>query len=321
MQFISRAYNNFKESGNSKAIILKQSKDKRLLDEYDYYCHLPIDLQPYFPRVFRSYTGEDGLIAVEMEYYAYDNLGNLMTSQKFDRKTWESVYDFIFDFIGAANKHRITASSNKDSFSMYVEKTEREYNSLIKNFDYFKVFEENRTISLNGEELLTFNEVWPKLRGFIENKCLSSEYNYIHGDMCFSNILYGINPINNDVVLKFIDPRGSFGEIKSYGDQYYDLAKLSHSSRGGYEYFITDKFKVEQDKLNFQLTYDNNKRESVHSVFESRVNALGFDKIKIDILEGTIFVGMCARHYDSLERQKAMFLTGLKLLNDVYKKI
>ena len=46
-----------------------------------------------------------------------------------------------------------------------------------------------------------------------------------------------------------------------------------------------------------------------------------FDKNKIKILEGCIFVGMCARHYDSLNRQKAMFLTGLEILNEVYEKI
>jgi hypothetical protein len=30
---------------------------------------------------------------------------------------------------------------------------------------------------------------------------------------------------------------------------------------------------------------------------------------------------MCARHYDSLTRQKAMLLIGLEILNNVYEKL
>ena len=46
-----------------------------------------------------------------------------------------------------------------------------------------------------------------------------------------------------------------------------------------------------------------------------------FDYQKIKLIEGCIFIGMCARHYDSLERQKAMFISGLKLLNEIYETI
>ena len=65
--------------------------------------------------------------------------------------------------------------------------------------------------------------------------------------------MYGSNPINKDIVLKFIDPRGSFGQTKYYGDPYYDLAKLMHSCDGGYEYFITDNFKIIWYKINWKL--------------------------------------------------------------------
>jgi hypothetical protein len=41
-----------------------------------------------------------------------------------------------------------------------------------------------------------------------------------------------------------------------------------------------------------------------------------FNKKQIKILQGCIFIGMCARHYDSLERQHAMYLTGTRLLNE-----
>ena len=42
---------------------------------------------------------------------------------------------------------------------------------------------------------------------------------------------------------------------------------------------------------------------------------------KIKLIEGLIFVGMCARHYDNLDRQKAMLMTGLNILNNVYENL
>ena len=42
---------------------------------------------------------------------------------------------------------------------------------------------------------------------------------------------------------------------------------------------------------------------------------------KCDIIEGTIFIGMCARHYDSPKRQIAMYLTGIKILNRIFERI
>jgi hypothetical protein len=41
-----------------------------------------------------------------------------------------------------------------------------------------------------------------------------------------------------------------------------------------------------------------------------------YNQKQIKILQGCIFIGMCARHYDSLTRQHAMYLTGIRLLNE-----
>ena len=134
----------------------------------------------------------------------------------------------------------------------------------------------------------------------------------IHGDCCFSNILYG--PDAN--IIRFIDPRGSFGKKGIYGDIRYDVAKLYHSVDGTYEAFIRDKFGVTQNKNKYELHVKDTgeiswaKNEFEHIFFPE------FDKKEIKILQGCIFIGMCARHYDSLERQRAMYLTGIRLLNE-----
>jgi len=319
MKFISRAYNSFEIDTKSKSVVIKKSKELRLLDEIYYYKSLPPDLSIYFPRILYSEI-KDSNYEVGMEYYAYNNLGNLMINEPFNPIIWEKIFNFLFNFIRNCSDYSLNKDIS-DSKLMYIDKTENEYKNLITNFSYFKLFEENEFIFLNGKKLKTFNIIWPKIKEYIEKTCLIDNLTYIHGDLCFSNILFGYNNINKDVILKFIDPRGSFGKVKNYGDSYYDLAKLMHSCDGGYEYFITDNFKIEDDSSNFTLNYFNNNKIKIKNIFNQIINNSQFNSNKIQILQGTIFIGMCARHYDSFERQKAMLLTGLQILNDVYEKI
>lgn len=319
MQFISRAYNSF-ELDSTGAVVIKKSKEPRLLDEISFYENLPKSLSVYFPRVFFSGT-VDSTHEVGMEHYAYDNLGNLMINEKFHKETWSKIFNFIFKFINEAKNHTLDADGKVECASMFIDKTEKEYKNLVDNFRFFHHLEQNVRIELNGQSLRTFNIIWDDIKNHINTHYLTQTLNYIHGDLCFSNILYGINPITGNVVLKFIDPRGSFGNVKYYGDSYYDLAKLLHSCEGGYEYFITDNFEVSSTNNKFTLTFSNGNKSQVSKVYNSVIDDYGFDKTKIKILQGTIFIGMCARHYDSLARQKAMYLTGLKLLNEVYETI
>jgi hypothetical protein len=173
-----------------------------------------------------------------------------------------------------------------------------------------------------GDQLVLkpFRVIWPTIKKYIEENCCDSQFSWIHGDCCFSNILYGENPVNGDLVLKFIDPRGSFGKTKFFGDPYYDWAKLSHSCNGGYELFINDEFRVDQLSAN-EFDLRKYADPGIAEVFFEETKKLRLDMKKIRILEGTIFIGMCARHYDSLERQKAMYLTGLQILNEIYEEI
>jgi hypothetical protein len=320
-QFITRAYNNIQLNPLSKATLIKSSKELRLKDEIEYYQNIPIDLSVYYPRIISS-SYQEGLYNMEMEYYAYDNLGNLMVSGEATPETWDKIFDFLFTYLDRCKQHKVERSDFDDSHLMYIEKTENEYSKLINNFSFFKDLSKQDYIYLNNRKLKNFHIIWPKIKNYITQHCFTKNFNVIHGDLCFSNILYGKNSNNNEVVLKFIDPRGSFGNIKVYGDQYYDLAKIKHSCQRGYEYLITDNFTInQQGEYIFNLTYSNNNLQPINDKFSEYIINYNYDQTKIDILQGTIYIGMCARHYDSFTRQKAMLLIGLEILNDVYEKL
>jgi hypothetical protein len=253
-QFITRAYNNIQLNPISKATLIKSSKESRLKDEIEYYQNVPTDLSVYYPRIISS-NYQKGLYNMEMEYYAYDNLGNLMVSGEATPETWDKIFNFLFNYLDRCSKHVVERSNFDDSYLMYIEKTENEYSKLINNFSFFEDLSKQDYIYLNNRKLKNFHIIWPLIKNYITQHCFTKNFNVIHGDLCFSNILYGKNPNNDGVILKFIDPRGSFGNIKVYGDQYYDLAKIKHSCQRGYEYLITDNFTIEQqDKYIFNLS-------------------------------------------------------------------
>jgi len=321
MDFTTRAYNSFKFNSKTKASIIKSSKEDRLLGEIEYYQNLPKDIQVYFPRML-NYSTDEKNYQMELEYYAYGNLGNVMTNQDYNPDFWTKVFDFIFSYINNYKESTFIPASKEDSLLMFVDKTEKEYTNLIYKFEFFSQFRNTKEFVFNGRILKSFDIIWEKIKSYIETTICDEKFHFIHGDLCFSNILYGVNDITNDVILKFIDPRGVFGKTKFFGDPYYDLAKISHSCNGGYEFFIYDKFDVSNVDNQFNLSFHNEQRKNdINDKFLSISDEYKFDYNKIKLIEGLIFVGMCARHYDNLDRQKAMLMTGLNILNDVYENL
>lgn len=308
-QFITRAYNSISQEGQ---FLKKKSCDSKLIDEIKYYEEIhKTSLSVYFPRIFSSYLGNNQEPTnVIMEYYNYPNLGqNFPETRKGRKRLTISILELLCKF---AETKRIGRDFDirENNREMWVNKTIREYDKLMSNFPFFQTIKD-QTIFLNNKPLLPLNKIWYKIQEFLEYeiKHINTEF-IIHGDLCFSNILYA------DGVIKLVDPRGSYGKSQMYGSHFYDLAKLRHSYHGGYEAFITNNFFLHEDGLHFKL-YKKNLLNVTIKKFDKSFNISNLVKV----IEGTIFIGMCARHYDSLQRQKAMYLTGLQILNEMYETL
>jgi hypothetical protein len=314
MKFVSRAYNHFEINPETKSSVIKTSKESRLKDEYLYYENLPYQLEIFFPRIVDGGQKDTGEYFVELEYYAYENLGMPLINNTQTTEFWTNVIDRLFSYINFYRKFPSKSYVNC-SKEMYIDKTEHYYSELMNQYVCFLKWDK---FFIEENDLLGFSSIWPKIKEYILDNLIENPYYYIHGDFCLSNILYGQNPITNDVVLKFIDPRGKFGNNVGWGHLYYDLAKLSHSFSGGYEYLINDRFDIKFNNGVVNEVQLHNFNEEPNRIFQEKLMQEGFDLLKVKLIEGLIYVGMCSRHYDSIRRQKAMLYTGMKILNDVY---
>jgi len=315
-QHITRAYNSFIINKNL-GTITKISKELRLKNEINYYKTIESNAcSIFFPRLLTTSMSDIGY-AMELEYYAYDNLGDYMVYKPFDASFWRATATAIVDARSSfATTHKELLRDQTITTAMYIAKTEKYYYDLINNFKKFKTLSQHDTLIVDGHICRNFKDMWEDVKQCIHHELLSlKEISVIHGDFCFSNILCGVNEKTNTTLLKFVDPRGSFGVDGILGDPYYDAAKLIHSYEGGYEYIIYDKFEIEELSPNkYNIHFANNNKEQIARIFDEVTD---LRSIKSKLIEGLIYIGMCSRHYDSEKRQTAMYLNGIKILNKV----
>lgn len=317
-QYITRAYNSF-EFNYRNSTIKKFSKEQRLLQETDFYKNVPKSLAIYFPRLIDSgFLAQEGKYFLELELFPYENLGKLLVEGKLNFDQWVDIAKHITEIIEEFQGVSLNSAFIADMKAMYFDKTEVEYLKLKEGFSLFGELCSQKTVQINGKEYLNFEQIWPQIKNKYEQLLLDLKIkpSIIHGDFCFSNILVGFLP-NGKSILRFVDPRGKFGNFGVYGDPYYDLAKLMHSTDVGYEYIIYDMFSIERvNNHSFNISFANSNKEVVNNIFKQQIYSK-FNEQRIKLIQASIYIGMCARHYDSEQRQMVMYLSGIKLLNEL----
>jgi len=295
-----------------RGTITKRSAHKaKFLNEINYYRLLPRDLATFFPRLVDfSLLSKD--LFLTLEYYGYPTLSEVWVFEEFESKYWESVFQTLRK-IAACFGNYSAELSPKVAFDFYWNKTTDRLQTFAGQNQSFERFTSARTLELNGRRLAGWPRIQKEVEARVRKLSEKSRGQIIHGDLCFTNILY--DPVSR--LFKFIDPRGSFGEAGIYGDGRYDIAKLLHSLDGGYDFLIHDMFLIERDgaRLNLQQFFPAT-RGGVLDAFK-RTFAADYALEDIRLLEGLLFLSMCPLHEDSADRQLAMFATGLRILNDL----
>lgn len=312
-QFMARAYNRFAQS-TDKSILSKISNTDRIKDEIQYYIEIhKTNLGHFFPNIlnFKINSEKDQDSYFDMEYYPYNNLESY-------NQDWTKVVDSILNVLNTFREYKINENRHNDFIKykqkMYIDKTLYYYYELINKFKIFRDLEKSDFIYINNKKFKTIKVIWSDIEDIIQDLLITKDnLCIIHGDLCFSNILYNYD--NNDI--KLIDPRGSFGEIGIYGDQLYDLAKLKHSFNGMYEKIIYDKFQISTFNNTINYIFTDTYSQECKDAFMS-IDL--FQDHKLDLIEGLIFLGMCSRHYDSTNRQLVMYATSVEFLNNILKE-
>ncbi|WP_166239876.1 hypothetical protein [Paenibacillus turpanensis] len=304
---------------NRRGILTKRSENKsKLIKEIEWYLELPEDLCFLIPRVF-SYSLDTNDPYVSMEYYGYQTLAELFVHGRLETGQWRHILSDLkwitTLFLEKQSEYNISylqkLAAQKE---MYVDKT-------LERLVNYVFHEELKKLShgciLNGKQLLSLNDCLGSIETLFD-WCIpvKKEFGIIHGDFCFSNILY--NPQSK--IFRLIDPRGSFGTFTVQGDILYDIAKLSHSVRSFYDFIVRDHFYYNriENCVTYKL-YLTAEHRKISELFDDIFLGESTEKRRaVQFIEGILFLSMIPLHHDKPKRQIAMLVTGLNLLTDIY---
>ncbi len=175
----------------------------------------------------------------------------------------------------------------KNCLSFYRDKTLKR---LKKFFDEFEKKDEKQII--NGEKVQTLESLIRLLDWDYLSDGLPVRF---HGDFHFENIIW--NSKKNKFV--FLDWRQDFGGCLSYGDLYYDLAKLMHGLIVSHQIIHKKQFKIEWNYqiINFELRRFQRDVE-FESFFNEWILKNGFDLKKVKILTSLIYLNIAPLHHE-----------------------
>ncbi len=305
----SRYFNSLSVDPVLNTITKVSDFDQKLRDELNWYKNLPESLQVLAPRIISATEIEEKLSLVQ-EYYGYPTLAELYLFSDLGIDNWRSIFKQLLTLHQRFQNYPYKLS-NQSLRKIYWNKTIDRIAELCHDSYWNDLFSKEEVV-FNGVVLRNFNFLSEKLNKSIEELITTANGCIIHGDFCFSNILYDLN----NQIIRLIDPRGSFGEDGIYGDPRYDMAKLRHSVAGMYDYIVSDLFEISELEGAFEgrIFIDNVHAEFV-AEFDNILEIFGYNPQEITLIEGLLFISMLPLHKDKPQRQKMMYIKGLQLLN------
>jgi len=301
-----------------RGILTKKSTEKqKFYNEILWYLRLPNKIQYIAPRVL-NYSLEYENLYVSMEYYGYTTLNELFVFGDLNEDSWENILQSIFCVVGDMREYSLNLKNEEVVSSineMYLNKTVDRLEMLRNDVNFKEFF--NNNILINNKEYKSLSYYLNNLKNLLNEYNIYDIncFNVIHGDLCFSNILYDMQT----GIVRLIDPRGTFGSYDIYGDTRYDIAKLSHSINGKYDYIINDLFDIEinENSINYRI-FTNENMTNLQTLFENFITKYNFDSNQIKLIEALLFLSMIPLHKDYPRRQYAMLATGVKLIEELF---
>ncbi|MFC5469743.1 hypothetical protein ACFPPD_13500 [Cohnella suwonensis] len=302
------------EIDKQRGILTKKSENQeKFIKEIKWYLKLPSQLQYLIPRIF-DYSLDYNDPYVRMEYYSYNTLHDLFVYGNHSLSQWDEIFDSMEQIILDMSRYQVSLGQEEAAASLdaiYIEKTIQRLNSLKHHPQLGRLLTEE--IVINGKKfppLSFYMEILPEL--LQKNQVYNvNSFQIIHGDLCFSNILYSLS----GSTIRLIDPRGEFGKFDIYGDIRYDLAKLSHSVLGRYDFIINDLIDVrmEDNRIRYEI-HSNRRNAQIGERFRDRLSKLT-DMRVIRLIESLLFLSMVPLHGDYPRRQHVMLAVGVEMLD------
>ena len=289
-----RAFNELKiENGY---FIKSSNMPLKIEGEINWFKNFPSKLDLNLPR----FVGLN-LNSYKTEYLYLNTLSELFVFGKLPNFIWKKIFNNLNNFLTQLHAYK---SDNPSKFNFLAKTLYRLQDFIIdKDFDM--------------KSLWKFEDIEISLEKMLEDINLAIKPNtansFIHGDFCFSNIMYDFKTED----IKTFDPRGiDFGgNITPFGDARYDYAKLFHSCIGLYDFIIAGfcECEIRDNRINFHIKTPN----SIDLIQNEFFNTFCIsNKKEFYAITIHLFLSMLPLHGDNKARQMALFANAFRLYRD-----
>ncbi len=301
--------------GDEYAIVKSSPNVKKIKSEYCFYHLLPEYMRMWFVMPF-NYEEKNDTASYTMERLHIADLAIKWVHGSMDTDEFNKIMDKYFYFI--KSRHEKTCDKQEyDTIAnkLYVDKV-IERVKMLKESPQYKPIE--NVLNAFSISLNSLSETYLKFKDKIEARNHYPQVSVIgHGDLCFANTLYN----KSTQTFKLIDPRGALTEDELWTNPYYDLAKLSHSICGKYDFFNHGLFNIRVDdtfSLSLEIPFDNS---SYVDIFREKVESNGFDYLTVRIYEASLFLSMLPLHSDNPYKVLGFILNAKDILKEIEENV
>lgn len=258
-----------------------------------------------------DYPQVDGQFSYSLEFLPLLPLNELYVHGLNTTEFWQHIFQLLKEFFSMANqsdvhRHIETGFAKSYAEDLYHKKTLKRLYAYADDAD----------VDLNQPVIYDETMLGSTLE--IAQDCidkalaLPNTVSVMHGDLCFSNIMYDMRGRR----VKVFDPRGtdSNGNFSIFGNASYDLAKLTHSVIGMYDFIIAGRYEIIDSPSGSDIRFDIDKRlEQIQQEFFAGtwVNDMTTESIMPAVV--LLFLSMLPLHADRPDRQRAMLLNAYRL--------
>lgn len=314
--FSARDFNSITVETQKGLLTKTSTKIQKLEDEALWYKNLPEELKILSPRLI-GFSKDIKSASLVQELYGYPSLQELYLSGEVNIEDWRYILEKLFELHKLFEDY--TTPNNETALKwLYFDKTKERLNELEKQNTYWSNLINKDYEYINGKKFKSISALQKDIENFAVLLSKNGTQTIIHGDYCFSNILFD----SGNYVFKLIDPRGRLNaEATIYGDPRYDIAKLRHSVVGLYDFIVQGLYEYKELKNGFEYKIlATNDYSILETIFDNCSKQNNFNTTEIKFIEGLLFLSMIPLHKDDFNRQKIFYLKAVELLNEVLNK-
>ena len=233
----------------------------------------------YFPEIIDNKTN----------MYSYEFIDGDLMSRNMDYKTFRFFLKWISPLwkeIKLSDKKRV--QFNEIALDFYKDKTYKRIKDYFEKFEFYDSEEK-----INGIDV-------PKIFDLLEridwDFILPKNCTGFHGDLHFENIL--TSKKDDEYEFHLLDWRQDFGGSISFGDVYYDLAKLNHGLIISHQNIHNNLYSVEKSPkstfYDFKMDYKN---LMLQEYFYEWLVENGYNLKKVKLMTFLIFLNIASLHH------------------------